>query len=106
MTPKTVNEESLALFRAARPREAADLVLSLPPGDYVGCPHQDLWWHHCEDLADALADRPADAIRLYEMAHASWQKEGSVATGAGEGLMAVRHIEEILEKIERLRRAR
>ena len=49
----------------------------------------DLACHFCEDVADALRrDDPALAAHLYQLAETSIAREGSVATGAGEGLQA------------------
>ncbi|NBC19314.1 MAG: hypothetical protein GVY18_18570, partial [Bacteroidetes bacterium] len=72
-------------------RERLDAVVrlarQLPDGDLCSGPYADLYWHFCEDVADALREEDAAlADRLYALAEASIAKEGAQATGAGEGL--------------------
>ena len=63
----------------------------------------DLWWMFCEDLGDAAAASDVvTAARAYELALVSWQKDGSYATGAGEGMMSVRNVRRIQEKLAAL----
>jgi len=65
----------------------------------------DLYWHFCEGLGDAMAQSdPQLAARLYALAEVSIVKEGSYATGAGEGYMAMSHLELIRDKLAALRR--
>jgi hypothetical protein len=60
----------------------------------------DLWWMFGEDLGDAIAAfDPVGAARAYELALVSWQKEGSYATGAGEGMSATINVRRLQEKL-------
>ncbi len=59
----------------------------------------DLWWMFAEQIADALAKTdPTSAKRLYDLARVSYEKEGSYATGAGEGMMAMQNVSRVKAK--------
>ena len=65
----------------------------------------DLWWMFCEELADVVAPSdPARAVRLYDLALVSFRKEGSYATGAGEGMVAMAKIDRVERKLAQLPR--
>jgi hypothetical protein len=90
---QAVHAEMLARWRGGRLAEAAAMLDRLE-----GCSSEqlnggalaDLWWTFCEHVGDALAKTDRDrAMRLYDLAIASFAKEGSYATGAGEGMNAV-----------------
>jgi hypothetical protein len=88
--------------RAGRHADAAVLVGRLEgwsADDLNGGALADLWWTFCEPLADAVAssDR-ACATRLYELAISSYLKEGSQATGSGEGMMSVADVKRVEAK--------
>jgi hypothetical protein len=64
----------------------------------------ELWWTFCEPLADALASSdPSAARRLYDLARTSFEKEGSQATGAGEGMRAMADVARVAKKRAALR---
>lgn len=65
----------------------------------------DCWWHLCEEMADRIAkERPEDALRLLELARVSNVKEGTYATGSGEGIASVTNVNRIQRKIDRLKK--
>lgn len=87
---------------------AVDAVLALldthAPEALLGDARQEYWWHGCEAMADAIGPRrPAAAVRLLELARVSNQKEGSMATGSGEGLASRESLRRIDAKIAALR---
>lgn len=88
-----VHEEMEAHWRAGRMAEAAAMLGRLEGWSCErlnGGALADLWWTFCEHVGDAMAKTDRDvAMRLYDLAIASFTKEGSWATGAGEGMMAV-----------------
>lgn len=99
---RTVHEKMWAHARAGQTTEAAALVERLEgwsADDLNGGALADLWWTFCEPLADVVAasDRQC-ATRLYDLSISSYQKEGSYATGAGEGMMSVSNVKRIEAK--------
>ena len=99
-----VNKRMHELCDEQRFVEAAQLVTGLPEGDLISGPYFDLWWHICEDLGDAVKnDRPALAVRLYKLALGSNVKEGSMASGQGEGRVSIMNQDRIKEKLARAR---
>ncbi|MBE7463217.1 MAG: hypothetical protein HS116_06920 [Planctomycetes bacterium] len=87
---------------------AVNAVLALldthAPESLLGDARTEYWWHGCEAMADAIGPgRPAAAVRLLELARVSNQKEGSMATGSGEGLASRENLRRIDAKIAALR---
>jgi len=98
---ETINTRMQELRSERRLIEAAELVAGLPDGDLSSGPYFELWWHFCEELGDAVKnDRPALAARLYELALGSNVKEGSMASGQGEGRVSVMNQERIKVKLQ------
>lgn len=65
----------------------------------------DCWWHICESMAEKIsAQDPEGALRLLELARESNAKEGTYATGSGEGIVSVANVNRIERKMERLRK--
>jgi hypothetical protein len=95
-----------ALVAEKRWAEAAALLLlleSMSAVDLNSVALVDLWWVFCEDLGDAIAASDAAcAARAYDLALVSFQKEGSYATGAGEGMTAMENVRRIQEKLAAL----
>ena len=100
---RAVHAAMWAHARGGRELEAAALVPRLEgwsADDLNGGARADLWWTFCEPLADVVvsSDR-AGARRLYELAIASFRKEGSQATGSGEGMMSVADLKRVEAKL-------
>ena len=101
---EAINNRMHELVGEKRLVEAAELATGLPDGDLVSGPYVSLWWHICEELGDAVrAHRAALAVRLYELALWSNVKEGSMASGQGEGRVSVMNQHRIKEKLKTAR---
>ena len=58
----------------------------------------------CEELADRVrASNPEAARRLYKAALGYYRREGSLATGSGEGLMAMDGVKRLEEKLKKVK---
>jgi hypothetical protein len=99
---RAVHAAMRELAGAGRSAEAVALVERLEgwaADDLNGGALADLWWTFCEALADAVASSArARATRLYDLTIASFQKEGSQATGSGEGMMSVADVKRVEAK--------
>ena len=63
--------------------------------------HADIWWVFCEKIADNLSSKDSTLrLSLYQLAGESFAKEGSLATGSGEGLSSQNNIQRINAKIK------
>ena len=101
------NQQMLELFRQQRLLEAAALARDLPDGELVWGPHAELWWHFCEALGDAVREHDAAlAAKLYSLALQSHVKQGTMATGSGEGLASRGHQERLEGKLDAARGVR
>jgi len=103
-TVHQTHERMRALFLSKRLAEAAELARSLPDEQLIWGPYAELWWHFCEELGDAVREGdPPLAARLYALALQSHEKEGSMATGSGEGLASRDRQERIQAKLDAAR---
>ena len=97
-----------ALVAEKRWAEATTLLASLEGRSAVDLNSVelvDLWWMFCEELGDAIAaSDPAAAARAYELALVSFQKDGSYATGAGEGTTAMVNVQRVQQKLASITR--
>ena len=58
----------------------------------------------CEELADRVrASNPEAARRLYQAAMEYYRREGSLATGSGEGLMAMDGVQRLEGKLKKVK---
>ena len=90
--PLEIQQEQVRLLcRQRRFDTAADLAATLSDEILIFTP--------CEEIADRIrAERPALALRLYEIAAALWRYEGTQATGSGEGIAAMDHLRRVEDK--------
>ena len=99
---RAVHEAMMEHASSGRVREACDLLDQLDgwSADALNSGAlADLWWTFCESLGDAsAASNPDRAARLYDLAATSAVKEGTYATGAGEGLRSVADVKRIEAK--------